>query len=28
LNTFQCDLLTVCEYSLREGILLKAFAAL
>lgn len=27
LNAFQCDLLTVCEYSLREGILLKAFAA-
>lgn len=28
LNAFQCDLLTVSEYSLREGLLLKAFAAL
>ena len=25
LNAFQSNLLTVCEYSLREGILLKAF---
>ena len=26
LSAFQCNLLTVSEYSLREGLLLKAFA--